>query len=276
MTNPVFTELAAAIRDAQCVHVVGAGTSAGPRPVTGSIGLGAPVGIVSHVPDELVITVLAGTPVREIAEVLARSRQRLRLPNVGTIGGAVATRRNGLHPMTNASLPNTVLMTTSVSGRGEVFVTGGPTVKNVSGFDLTKVLTGSWGIFAVLAEITLRVEPIPACSRWFTGTGPDALQSVAHLFRPAVSHTIGERVVVCLEGHPDDVAEQATLLRDCSETDPPGANDHLAATNATSSPPTLDGSGPEADIVRRMKDLFDPHGKVNPHLTSPAAEQVSS
>ena len=276
MTNPVFTELAAVVRDSAQVHLVGGGTSGGPRPLAGSTAVSAPAGIVSHVPDELVITVLAGTPVVEIAAVLEHSRQRLRLPCIGTIGGAVATRRNGLHPMTNASLPNTVLMTRSVSGRGEIFVTGGPTVKNVSGFDLTKVLTGSWGIFALLAEITLRVEPIPACSGWFAGNGTDAVQSVDLLFRPAIINATDGRVVVCLEGHPDDVSEQAALLRDCSEVDPPLAHDHLAAPNATSLPPALDGNGPEADIVRRMKELFDPHGKLNPHLAGPAAAQVAS
>ena len=276
MTNPVFTELATAVREAEQVHVVGTGSAGGPRALPGSTAVSAPVGIVSHVPEELVITVLAGTPVDEIADTLAQARQRLRLPCIGTIGGAVATRRNGLHSISNATLPNTVLMTRSVSGRGELFVTGGPTVKNVSGFDLTKVLTGSWGIFALLAEITLRVEPIPTCSRWFTGSGIDAVRSAALLFRPTVSHIDGERLVVCIEGHPDDVTEQAAQLRDCTEIDPPSPNDHLVAPSATTSPPTLDGTGPEAEVVRRMKSHFDPHGKLNPHLTGPAKSQAQS
>lgn len=275
MTSPDFTELAEAVRSARSVRIVGSGTSAERTGLPDSVELRAPNGIVAHVPDELVITVLAGTAVSEVCDVLARAGQRLRLPPTGTIGGAVATRRNGLHPMSNATLPNTVLMTRSVSGRGDVFVTGGPTVKNVSGFDLTKVLTGSWGMFALLAEITMRVEPVPACSRWFSGEGSDAIASITRLFRPAVSHVSGRNATVCLEGHPDDVAEQAQLLHDCVEIDPPDPAEHMAAETAESSVPSLEGVGPEADVVRRLKASFDPENKLNRHLASPAPEGES-
>lgn len=275
MTGPVFTDLAEAVRAARHVCIVGSATTPGAQVPSGTLALQAPSGIVAHVPDELVITALAGTPVAEIAEVLAGAGQRLRLPVTGTLGGGIATRRNGLYSMSNATLPNTVLMTRSVSGRGEVFVTGGPTVKNVSGFDLNKVLTGSWGIFALVAEVSLRVEPLPACTRWFTGRGPDAFASVAALYRPAVAHVAGDKVTVCLEGHPDDVADQASLLRDCTEIAAPAPDDHLAAVEARSSVPSIGGSGPEAAIVRRLKTLFDPDGKMNAHLTSTTGGEPS-
>ena len=276
MTNRVLVELADAVRSAPRVKIRGL-DSAGllQNPVDG-IELQAPGGILTHVPEELTITVMAGTPLTDVVEVLSRAGQRVRLPHCGSIGGAVATRRNGLYPVSNATLPNTVLMTRSVSGRGEVFVTGGPTVKNVSGFDLNKVLTGSWGIFALLVEVTLRVEPLPSCTRWFRGQGPEAIASIVELVRPAVSHVESDTVTVCLEGHAGDVAEQAALLRDCEETGEPSIPEHLSAEGSRSTIPALDAVGPEADIVRRLKTLFDPDGKMNAHLTSIAKEGVGS
>lgn len=268
MTSPVLAELAAAVRSAPRVSIVGSGSSMQFETPQDAIELRAPRGIVSHVPEELTITVKAGTPVAEIIDVLSEARQRLRLAPCGTVGGAVATRRNGLHPISNSTLPNTVLMTRSVSGRGEIFVTGGPTVKNVSGFDLNKMLTGSWGIFALLVEVTLRVEPVPSCTRWFLGEGPEAVASLTRLFRPAVSHVEKDTVLVCLEGHAEDVAEQAALLRDCVESETPDLAAHLAAEGSRSSVPSLQGVGPEADVVRRLKALFDPDGKMNSRLTS--------
>ncbi|MFM7093053.1 MAG: FAD-binding protein, partial [Actinomycetota bacterium] len=136
-------------------------------------------GVIRFEPDELVVEAHAGTTMRELADILSEKGQRLRIPAVGTVGGAVAERRNGPYPSDNNALPNIVLRIRAVDGAGRAFTAGGGTVKNVSGFDLVKVLVGSRGTLATITEVTLRTEPIPRASRWFEGTGP-----VDALYRP--------------------------------------------------------------------------------------------
>ena len=144
-------------------------------------------GVIGFEPDELVVHTHAGTTMRDLAETLATKGQRLRIPAVGTVGGTIAARRNGPYPADNSTLPNIVLRIRAIDGTGRKFTAGGGTVKNVSGFDLVKVLVGSRGTLATITEVTLRTEPIPRASRWFEGAGP-----VHALYRPslvAVTHT---------------------------------------------------------------------------------------
>lgn len=174
-------------------------------------------GVVRFEPDELVVTVGAGTTMDELAAVLASHRQRLRIPTIGTVGGVLATRRNGPFPSDNSALPNIALQIKAVDGIGREFVAGGGTVKNVSGFDLVKLLVGSWGTLATITEAILRTEPIPACSRWFLGEG-----DVRSLYRPALVAQSRNGLCVNLEGHPDDVATSRGVVwfqRDQSAND---------------------------------------------------------
>lgn len=216
-------------------------------------------GVTGFEPDELVVHVLAGTPMRDLADVLASKGQRLRIPALGTVGGAVAARRNGPYPSDNAALPNIVLRIRAVDGTGRAFTAGGGTVKNVSGFDLVKVLVGSHGTLATIHEVTLRTEPIPRASRWFTGEG-----SVDALFRPSLVAKHDGRLIVNLEGHPDDVIEQASLLHGFAETHPPTAEQicefaPLAAPNSANVDPTA-----TLAVCRRLKASFDPENLMGP------------
>lgn len=216
-------------------------------------------GVTGFEPDELVVHARAGTRMDDLAATLASKGQRVRIPAVGYVGGAVASRRNGPYPADNAVLPNIVLRIRAVDGMGRAFTAGGTTVKNVSGFDLVKVLVGSWGTLATIVEVTMRTEPIPRASRWFIGDGP-----VDALFRPALVATHDGRMIVNLEGHPDDVIEQAGLLRGFVETQAPTPRQICDFTPLAATSPTNFDLSATLAVCRRLKASFDPDNLMAP------------
>lgn len=128
-------------------------------------------GAIDHDPGELLLTVPASTPLAEVEALLARAGQCLAFeppsPDAiwgqgnGTIGGAVASGLSGPRRPFAGAARDHVLGLTGVTGRGEIFRAGGKVLKNVTGFDLPRLLTGSRGTLAVLTEITLKVLPLP-------------------------------------------------------------------------------------------------------------------
>jgi glycolate dehydrogenase FAD-binding subunit len=129
-------------------------------------------GIVDYAPEELVLTARAATPLEAIEQALAVNRQRLAFepPDYGallgvetgqTIGGVLAANLSGSRRLTGGAARDHFLGFEAVSGRGERFKAGGRVVKNVTGYDLPKLLAGSWGTLAVLSEVTIRVAPAP-------------------------------------------------------------------------------------------------------------------
>ncbi len=89
---------------------------------------------------------------------------------------------------------------------------GGPTVKNVSGFDLCRLLVGARGTLGFIGDVILRTRPLPAHSQWFTAEADDPFPIFAALYRPTSVLWNGSRLWVLLEGHPADVAAQAAQL----------------------------------------------------------------
>jgi glycolate dehydrogenase FAD-binding subunit len=126
-------------------------------------------GVVSYVPGDLTLTVRAGTTLAEIERVTAEHDQWLPLDpygsNGGTIGATLATASAG--PLASSfGLPrDLVLGLEFVNGRGEIIRAGGKVVKNVAGFDLSRLLTGSWGTLGVITEVTLRLYSRPKSDR---------------------------------------------------------------------------------------------------------------
>lgn len=134
-------------------------------------------GVSYYEPGELVITAAAGTPLEEIERLLEENDQHLAFEPVafdrvfaanqgrGTVGGLVACNLAGARRIKAGSVRDHVLGFQAVSGRGEVFKSGGKVMKNVTGFDLSKLITGSMGTLAVMTEVTLKVLPKPEKTR---------------------------------------------------------------------------------------------------------------
>jgi glycolate oxidase FAD binding subunit len=146
------------------------------RPVRAekSLSLRDDSGVVGYVPGDLTLVVRAGTSLAEIETITAEHDQWLPLDpfgtSDGTIGATIATASAG--PLaTGFGLPRDLLLGLEfVSGRGEVVRGGGKVVKNVAGFDLSRLLTGSWGTLGVITEVSLRLYARPKVDRTFVVT----------------------------------------------------------------------------------------------------------
>ena len=123
-------------------------------------------GIVDYEPTELVITARCGTPLREIEAVLAERNQMLAFepPHFGsdaTLGGAIAAGLSGPRRAASGAVRDFVLGARLLDGRGEVLGFGGQVMKNVAGYDVSRLLAGSLGTLGVLVEISVKVLPRP-------------------------------------------------------------------------------------------------------------------
>jgi glycolate oxidase FAD binding subunit len=168
--------VATASAERKPLEIMGAATKRGMgRPVeaTDRLSLAGLRGIMLYEPEELVISAHAGTTLVEIEQSLAQKGQQLAFeppdwahlfgtaPGTQTIGGIVAANLAGPRRLTAGAARDHLLGFQAVSGRGELFKAGGRVVKNVTGFDLSKLLAGSFGTLAVMSEVTLKVLPRP-------------------------------------------------------------------------------------------------------------------
>jgi glycolate oxidase FAD binding subunit len=135
-----------------------------------TLDLSALSGVTLYEPEELVLSAKAGTPLAEIEALVAAHGQELAFEPIdcgamlglrggGTIGGALATNLSGPRRLKAGAARDHFLGFTAVSGRGETFKSGGRVVKNVTGYDLCKLMAGSWGTLAAMAEVTVKVLP---------------------------------------------------------------------------------------------------------------------
>ncbi|MGE0253712.1 MAG: glycolate oxidase subunit GlcE [Alphaproteobacteria bacterium] len=152
-------------------------------------------GITLYEPEELVLSARAGTPLAEIAAALAGAGQMLAfeppdLPRLwdagaaagqGTAGGLVGCGIAGPRRVKAGAVRDHLLGAHGVSGRGEAFKTGGRVVKNVTGYDLSKLVTGAWGTLAALTEVTFKVLPAPEATVTLLLAAEDAARGVAVL-----------------------------------------------------------------------------------------------
>lgn len=124
-------------------------------------------GIVSYEPTELVVTVRAGTPLVELEALLAERGQRLAFepPHFGveaTVGGCVAAGLSGPGRLSAGALRDYILGVKIIDGRGDVLNFGGQVMKNVAGYDVSRLVAGSLGTLGLIAEVSLKVLPCPA------------------------------------------------------------------------------------------------------------------
>lgn len=125
-------------------------------------------GVVSYEPSELVLTARAGTPLSEVEATLAQQGQMLafeppRFGPSGTLGGCVASGLAGPRRMVAGSVADFVLGTRLLAADGNVLRFGGEVMKNVAGYDLSRLLAGSLGVLGAIVEVSLKVLPRPRC-----------------------------------------------------------------------------------------------------------------
>lgn len=130
--------------------------------------MGAYAGIVAYEPKELVLTVRAGTPLADVAAALAKERQMLPFepPHYGTgratIGGAVAAGLSGPRRPYAGAVRDFVLGARIVNGKGEDLSFGGRVIKNVAGYDVSRLMAGALGTLGAIAEVSFKVLPKPS------------------------------------------------------------------------------------------------------------------
>src|SRR5215471_13247719 len=190
-------------------------------------------GVVDYAPEELVVTVRAGTPLREVEALLAQRNQMLAFepPDLGpllgqeagqgTLVGTVMGNLAGSRRLSAGAARDHLLGFSGVNGRGEAFKSGGRVMKNVTGYDLSKVLAGSWGTLAVLDQVSVKVLPAPDQTRtlMLVGLADDAAVKAmcAAMGSPhevsGAAH-VGPRTALRVEGVAPSVEARIKGLRD--------------------------------------------------------------
>jgi glycolate oxidase FAD binding subunit len=191
----------------------------------------APAGVVAYDPAELTVTIGAGTTVGALAAALADAGQECPLDprsDAATVGGTLATGLSGPRRLRHGPLRDRVLEVRVITADGRLVKGGGPTVKNVTGYDIPRLLVGSFGTIGVLVQATLRCQPRPRHARW-GATDADPLETRRRLFRPSCVAWDGQTTRVLLEGDPDDIGAEADaagleLGEDAEPTWPDGAH----------------------------------------------------
>ncbi|MDP6951355.1 MAG: glycolate oxidase subunit GlcE [Alphaproteobacteria bacterium] len=235
------------------LEVVGAGSKRAlgrPGNLPARVETGAMSGILWYEPAELALSAAAGTPLAEIEAALAENNQQLAFepPDLGpllgepagaaTLGGTIACNLSGPRRVSAGAARDHFLGLRAVSGRAEIFKSGGRVVKNVSGYDLCKVVAGSYGTIAVLSEITVKVLPAPEKTRTVlayaksdtdgiaalgaAASSPLSPTGLAHLTAEAASSsavdyvngTAGSVTAVRVEGTETSVLARTQALRD--------------------------------------------------------------
>jgi glycolate oxidase FAD binding subunit len=169
----------AALAGEQPLEIIGHGSKrpiGQPMATNALLDLSALNAVTSYEPHELIITVQAGAPLADVISLIDSRNQQfafepvntavlLGTPRLGTVGGMIAAGLAGPRRVKAGGVRDHLLGAHAVSGFGDSFKTGGRVVKNVTGYDLCKLLAGSWGTLAVMTEVTLKVMPRPESER---------------------------------------------------------------------------------------------------------------
>jgi len=171
-----------AVSEEKPLEVVGTGSKQAlgrPAQQELTLDMSAFKGVTLYEPEELVLSARVATPRAAVEKKLKAKGQEfafdppdlsklLGAKNSGTLGGMIATNFAGPRRIKAGAVRDHFLGFTAVSGRGEIFKSGGRVVKNVTGYDLSKVMAGSWGTLAVMSDVTLKVLPAAETEATFT------------------------------------------------------------------------------------------------------------
>lgn len=263
----------------------------------------APIGIRAFSPEEMTVRCGAGTSVDELLVELAGRGQYANVPHrkagSGTVGGALAVAEGDVLRLGRGSVRDVLLQAEFVDGRGTIIRAGGPTVKNVSGFDLCRLLVGSCGRVGFLTEVVLRTRPLPSATRWFRILDAEraditCIMDLVH--KPSSVLWSGPEILLCIEGHPDDLEEtrrhlEGRLGKSVAVVEPPDLSgfphrrmvsprdidEHIfdspgqcvaeigtgVVHHARPATPIEHASAAVIDIEQRLLEQFDPADRLN-------------
>jgi glycolate oxidase FAD binding subunit len=201
----------AAIASEQPLEIIGHGSKRSigqPIATNALLDLSALNAVTSYEPNELILTVQAGAPFTDVLSLLDTKNQQfsfepmntsrlLGTPDVGTIGGTISAGLAGPRRIQAGGARDHLLGVHAVSGFGESFKAGGRVVKNVTGYDVCKLITGAWGTLAVMTEVTLKVMPRAEAERTLILRGLDDIAA--------------NRVMTAALGSPYDISGAAHL-----------------------------------------------------------------
>jgi glycolate oxidase FAD binding subunit len=213
-------------------------------------------GVTLYEPEELVLSARAGTPMSEIEALIGSKGQELAFEPMdcgplfgggaskGTLGGVLAANASGSRRIKSGAARDHFLGVSAVSGRGETFKSGGRVVKNVTGYDLCKVLAGSWGTLAAMTDVTVKVLPRAETEQTLLAFGLDDRTAV--------------KAMAAALGSPADVSGAAHV--------PAGAAPHVAGAAAAGRAVTalrLEGVAPSIAARRSaLEALLKPYGEL--------------
>jgi glycolate oxidase FAD binding subunit len=209
--------LAAASREGRRLRPVGGGTrsrTGAPDPSVEPLSTTGLRRVVEHLPADLTVTVEAGIPAADLAELVGAAGQtwpQAELRPGSTVGGVLAAAASGRGRLRYGPVRDSLLEVVLVTGDGRVVKGGGRTVKGVAGYDLPRMAVGSGGTLGLIAQVTLKLWPTPPASGWFaTGGTLDERLAVAEgilrdVHRPAALLLGPDRLSVRLDGYPEDL-----------------------------------------------------------------------
>jgi glycolate oxidase FAD binding subunit len=226
-----------AIASEQPLEIIGHGSkrSVGqPMATNALLDLSALNAVTAYEPNELIVTVQAGAPLADVLSLIDSKNQQfafepmntaslLGTPEIGTVGGMIGAGLAGPRRIKAGGARDHLLGAHAVSGFGDSFKAGGKVVKNVTGYDLCKLLAGSWGTLAVMTEVTLKVMPRPESERTLLLRGLD--------------DSGANRAMTAALGSPFDVSGAA----------------HVPNSALRASPGGLDGLGAERQAVTLLR-----------------------
>jgi glycolate dehydrogenase FAD-binding subunit len=173
---------------------------------------------VAYDPAEMLCVVEAGMRIRDLSLLLAEGGQEwpIDAPGDATVGGVIATGGPAIRHLRVGTMRDSVVEMEVVTGDGRIVRSGARTVKNVTGYDVHRLLTGSLGTLGVIVQVALKVRPLPKATRTLVtrGGGVDLgrrlLESVP---LPAAVLAEPDRIVLRLEGWPEEIDEQTDAAR---------------------------------------------------------------
>ena len=190
----VEAAIAWAVGNGKSLEIVGHGSKRAlgrPSQTDATLDLSALAGVTLYEPEELVLSAKAGTPIAEVEALLASRGQALAFepmdlgpllggtPGAGTIGGVLAANLSGPRRLKAGAARDHILGFAGVSGRGETFKSGGRVVKNVTGYDLSKLMAGSFGTLAAMTDVTVKTLPRAETEATVLVLGLDEARAVA-------------------------------------------------------------------------------------------------